>query len=180
MTGSTTYIRLSYTKWNFTLCPQTSSNVISQFKILQLFPKQKVCKSENNTQCKKATIHQVTTMLATSETVLFPGHNHLLTTGTDDCSGNNQSVWPSVLLVSRWLGPWNRTFLEVASMVVTWWIVAFCSVKTYIKVQKMCQKLSTRTKMNHTLPESKSIAKTTCSKRTLLIIGLYHHSATTR
>ena len=35
---------------------------------------------------KKATIHQVTTMLATSENVLFPGHNHLLTTGTDDTS----------------------------------------------------------------------------------------------
>ena len=25
-------------------------------------------------------------MLATSENVLFPGHNHLLTTGTDDLS----------------------------------------------------------------------------------------------
>ena len=33
---------------------------------------------------KKATIHQVTTMLATSKNVLFPGQNHLLTTGTDD------------------------------------------------------------------------------------------------
>ena len=33
---------------------------------------------------KKATIHQLTTMLATSKNVLFPGHNHLLTTGTDD------------------------------------------------------------------------------------------------
>ena len=32
---------------------------------------------------KKATIHQVTTMLATSKNVLFPGHNQLLTTGTD-------------------------------------------------------------------------------------------------
>ena len=35
---------------------------------------------------KKATIHQVTSMLATSKNVLFPGHNHLLTTGTDDPS----------------------------------------------------------------------------------------------
>ena len=36
---------------------------------------------------KKHTIHQVTTMLAsvaTSKNVLFPGHNHLLTTSTDD------------------------------------------------------------------------------------------------
>ena len=35
---------------------------------------------------KKATIHLVTTMLATSKNVLFPGHNHQLTTGTDDSS----------------------------------------------------------------------------------------------
>ena len=33
-------------------------------------------------------IHQVTTMLATSENVLFPGHNHLLTTSTD-----NPTLW---------------------------------------------------------------------------------------
>ena len=33
---------------------------------------------------QKASIHQVTTMLATSKNVLSPGHNHLLTTGTDD------------------------------------------------------------------------------------------------
>ena len=39
------------------------------------------------------------------------------------CSGNNQSVTSSAPVVSRWLG--NRTFLEVASMVVTWWIVTF-------------------------------------------------------
>ena len=33
---------------------------------------------------KKATIHQVTTMLSTSKNALFPGHNYLLTTGADD------------------------------------------------------------------------------------------------
>ena len=36
---------------------------------------------------KKATIHQVTTMLATPKNYknfLFPDHNHLLTTDTDD------------------------------------------------------------------------------------------------
>ena len=33
---------------------------------------------------KKATILQVTTLLATSEYVLIPGHNHLLTTGAED------------------------------------------------------------------------------------------------
>ena len=41
---------------------------------------------DEQTLSKKATIHQVTTMLATSKDVLFPGHNHLLTTGTDDPS----------------------------------------------------------------------------------------------
>ena len=38
---------------------------------------------------------------------------------------NFQSVGSSVPVVSKWLWPGNRTFLEVASMVVTWWIVAF-------------------------------------------------------
>ena len=33
---------------------------------------------------KTATIQQVTTMLATSKNVLFPGYNHLLTTSADD------------------------------------------------------------------------------------------------
>ena len=33
---------------------------------------------------KQTTIHQLTTMLSTSENVLFPSHNHLLTTGADD------------------------------------------------------------------------------------------------
>ena len=36
------------------------------------------------TLCKKAAIHQVTTMLTTSKNVLFSGHNHLLTTSADD------------------------------------------------------------------------------------------------
>ena len=34
----------------------------------------------------KTTIHQLTTMLTTSEIFLFPGYNHLLTTGADDPS----------------------------------------------------------------------------------------------
>ena len=39
---------------------------------------------EASTAQKKPTIHHLTTMLATSKNVLFPGHNHLLTTSTDD------------------------------------------------------------------------------------------------
>ena len=41
-----------------------------------------------NATSQKATIHQVITILATTKNVLFPGHNHLLTTGTDD-----QTLW---------------------------------------------------------------------------------------
>ena len=42
-------------------------------------------------QKNNITIHQVTTMLSASKIVLFPGHNHLLTTGADDnTSGDNQ------------------------------------------------------------------------------------------
>ena len=37
-------------------------------------------------------------------------------------------------MVSRWLWPGNRTFFEVATMVVTWWIAVFwCSVGHCIK-----------------------------------------------
>ena len=36
------------------------------------------------TKTKKNIIHQVTIMLAVSKNVLFPGHNHLLNTGTND------------------------------------------------------------------------------------------------
>ena len=64
----------------------------------------------NNTLHKKATIHQVTTMLATSKHVLFSSHNYLLTTtGTDD---------PTL-----WLLPECQKWLYI--MVVTWWIAAF-------------------------------------------------------
>ena len=37
---------------------------------------------------QKNTIHRVTTMLSTSKNVLFPGHNHLLTTGADNLTLN--------------------------------------------------------------------------------------------
>ena len=80
---------------------------------------------------QKATIHQV----STSKNVLFPGHSHLLTPPVlmiwhlnyhpSASKGNNWSEGSSAPVVSRWLGPGNRTFLEVESMVVTWWIVLF-------------------------------------------------------
>ena len=39
--------------------------------------------------------------------------------------GDTQSVELSVPVVSRWLWPRDKAFLEVASMMVTWWIVDF-------------------------------------------------------
>ena len=47
-------------------------------------------RSSYNTLHPENTIHPVTTMLANSKNVLFPGPSHLLlTTGADDCSGDN-------------------------------------------------------------------------------------------
>ena len=44
-----------------------------------------LCGMEYDTSTgQKATIHQVTTMVTTSKNVLFPGHNYLPTTSTDD------------------------------------------------------------------------------------------------
>ena len=45
---------------------------------------QAACKNRREITAQKATINQVTTMLATSKNVLFPGPNHLLTIGIDD------------------------------------------------------------------------------------------------
>ena len=39
--------------------------------------------------------------------------------------GDNKSEASSVPVVSRWLWPGNKIFLEVYSMVITWWIMAF-------------------------------------------------------
>ena len=61
---------------------------------------------------EKATIHQVTTMLATSENVLFPGHHHLLSTGTDDPSLAGAQVIIKVLGHQYW-----------------WLVVVFCALE---------------------------------------------------
>ena len=52
---------------------------------------------------QKITIHQVTTMLVTSENVIFVGHNHLLTIGTDD-----PTLWLSPKCLSK--NTWASTF----------------------------------------------------------------------
>ena len=70
---------------------------------------------------EQTTIYQVTTMLATSKNVLSPGYNHLITIGPDTLimawAPASEGSW---VLVVRLLWPRNRTFLEAASIVVTW------------------------------------------------------------
>ena len=96
---------------------------------------------------KQATIHQVTIMLATSKNVLFPGHNHLLTTGI-----NNLTLWLSpkrqwdleIGHFEKWLAWWLRGWqwlfcttgikngLEVSTL-FTWylsWVSAKCQCVT--------------------------------------------------
>ena len=54
---------------------------------------------------KKASIHQVTTMLATFKNVLFQGHNHLMTHFNYHLrasEGDNQSVRSSAPVVMTW------------------------------------------------------------------------------
>ena len=90
-------------------------------------------------------------MLSTSESVLlvFPGHNHLLTTGADDPklnyhlrwrSGDNQSEGSSALVVCRWLGPGNRTFLEVDSMVDSGFVAQWCLLNLFMCVVHSLQR----------------------------------------
>ena len=76
-----------------------------------------LCNTRNFHCAKKATIHQVTTMLATSKNILFSGHNHLLTTGTDD-----PTLWLSPKDQYRWLA--GRYDLEIGHFYkwLAWWL----------------------------------------------------------
>ena len=51
------------------------------------------------------------------------------------------SVRSSTPVVSRWLWPGNRSFLEVASMVVTWWIAAFLRSACHMASRNPCSRL---------------------------------------
>ena len=76
-------------------------------------------------------MHQVTTMLATSKNVLFPGHNYLLTTSTDDPSlAGTRAMIKVSCHQYRWLAgdDLETRILEVASVMVAWWIVGFYAV----------------------------------------------------
>ena len=124
------------------ICSSTQCDLFSKFSKSENISenrfrfKSDLAQALDYTLCKKSTIHQVTTMLAISKIVLFPGHNHLLTTGTDDLTlwlslERQRGEGSSVPVVTRWLWPGNRTFLEVASMVVTWWRMAFFAQCTF-------------------------------------------------
>ena len=70
------------------------NNYLKWDKLFAMIPSEKAIAHKRDRLCclwinliaQKATIHQVTTKLATSKNVLFPRHNHLLTTGADDPS----------------------------------------------------------------------------------------------
>ena len=83
---------------------------------------------------KKITVHQLATMLSTSKNVLFPDHNHLLTTGDEDPTlifirGPAKEIFKVKGHQQWWLGGGydleRGQFLEVDSMVLSWRIVAF-------------------------------------------------------
>ena len=83
--GLITQLLLSCYMTKFRCSITTNSWPVYQLKV----PKIQNCSLETLVRSfteQKGTIHQVTTMLATSKIVLFPGHNHLPTTGTDDPS----------------------------------------------------------------------------------------------
>ena len=78
-------------------------------------------------------------MLSTSKNVLFPGHNHLLTTGADDHSLAGARVIFKVLgRQHRWsAGGYDLKigyFLEVDSMVANRWIVVLLPCVIHITV----------------------------------------------
>ena len=87
---------------------------------------------------KTDTIHRLTTTLATSKNVLFPGHNHLLTTSADDRS--LAGTWAIIKVLGhqhQWLSPGNRTFFRW----IVWWLAGgywlFCAVEVRKSTESM-------------------------------------------
>ena len=105
----------------WTLSSRISSLHHEQHTCMLITPHRRL--GEQHTWCKDGQkshyIHQLTTMLSSSKNLLFPGNNHLLTTGAmswhfnyrpSASEGDNYSLWPSAMVVSRWLWPGNRIF----------------------------------------------------------------------
>ena len=111
-------------------CLSASIIIASTLRVNQVNSSFIITVSRDHVVHEKAIIHQLTTMLATSKKSYFQVITTLLTTGTDDLTlwllpKHQWGAWSSVPVVSRWLWSGNRTFLKVASMEVTWWILAF-------------------------------------------------------
>ena len=88
---------------------------------------------------QKATIHQVTTMLATAENFLFPGHNHLANHWywwpfTCWWSGDKQSVGSSEPVVSKVvnleIGPFQRW--------LAWWLPGYFALCSLLMIIRDC------------------------------------------
>ena len=89
-------------------------------------------------------------------------------------SGDYQNVWSSAPVVSKWLGRGNRTFLEVASVVVTCWIVFFfCAVSVSdIVSQRDCSKCIKRTIANAHTPKDSPYTVQTAYTCTLISLDV--------
>ena len=72
---------------------------------------------------KKATMYQLTTMLAISKNVLFPGHNHLLTTGADDPSlAGDWAIIKVPGYQHRWLAGTYDLEIGHFQRWIAWWL----------------------------------------------------------
>ena len=73
-------------KLSYVTSDRTSSDQFWDVGLVNIQRRQEEAQGTYGSTAHKVTIHQVTTMLANSKNVLFPGPNHLLTSGrpTDD------------------------------------------------------------------------------------------------
>ena len=81
--------------------------------------------NSTRSQRKKATIHQLTVMLSTSKNVLFPGHNHLLTTSTGDLTlwllpEHQRVILSLIVILSPISCPLGHMLPEAANCVCSW------------------------------------------------------------
>ena len=115
-------------------------------------------KWQNNGYCnavsqhKKTTIHQLTTVLSISNNVLFPGRNHLLTTGADDPSLAGAQVIIKVLdHQHQWLVGGYDLELGHFQRWIAWWLAGgqwlYCPM--YPAVFMFCGHTTRAVKMSH-------------------------------
>ena len=108
--------------------------IICQLGVCESVILRYVCDCRNAHCTKKHTIHQVTVMLATSKNVIFPGHNHLLTTGTDDPTLNISRA-PAKWLAWCLLGGY---WLVLCSGFLCWGNFFGSQTMSYCLLSKIC------------------------------------------